>query len=86
MASLLGMLAFPVMLLRSVAVAGTAVVFMALVAALIFLPAGLSVLGHRIDWLSFGRDAKRDGWHGPLGRRRTNGRRSGGTTAGRHAR
>lgn len=68
MASLLGMLAFPVMLLRSVAVAGTAVVLMALVATLIFLPAGLSVLGRRIDWLSFGRAEKRDGWHGPLGR------------------
>ncbi len=68
MASLLGMLAFPMMLLRSVAVAGTAVVFMALVAALVFLPAGLAVLGHRIDWLGFGRGESKDAWTGPLGR------------------
>jgi RND superfamily putative drug exporter len=68
-ASLLGMLAFPMTLLRSVAIAGSAVVAMALVATLVFLPALLSVLGRRIDWLSL-RSTKpgHDSWQGPLKR------------------
>jgi RND superfamily putative drug exporter len=64
MSSLLGMLVFPMMLLRSVAVAGTLVVLMALIATLVFLPAGLSVLGHRINMLSFGQPKEHDEWHG----------------------
>jgi RND superfamily putative drug exporter len=70
-ASLLGMLAFPMTLLRSVAIAGSAVVMMALVATLVFLPAVLSALGHRIDLLSLGRSKtgpEQDNWHGPLKR------------------
>jgi RND superfamily putative drug exporter len=65
MSSLLGMLVFPMTLLRSVAVAGTLVVLMALLATLLFLPAGLSALGHRINMWSFGDVAPEgDGWHG----------------------
>jgi len=50
--SLLSLMVFPVMLLRSVAVAGSLVVLMTLLGALVFLPAMLSILGHRIHWLS----------------------------------
>lgn len=60
--SMLGMLAFPVVLLRSVAISGALVVAMTLLATLVFLPAGLAVLGHRIEWLRIGRqDAARRG-------------------------
>ncbi|HEY8432805.1 MAG TPA: MMPL family transporter, partial [Sandaracinaceae bacterium] len=52
--SLLGMLAFPVVLLRSVAISGALVVAMAVVATLTFLPAALAALGHRIEWLRIG--------------------------------
>jgi RND superfamily putative drug exporter len=66
-ASLLGMLAFPMTMLRSVAIAGSAVVAMALVATLVFLPALLSALGHRIDWLSLRLSKSgHDSWQGPL--------------------
>lgn len=54
-ASLLGLLVFRMNLLRSVAVAGTVVVLMALVATLLFLPAGLAALGHKIELLRVGR-------------------------------
>ncbi len=53
--SLLGLLAFPIVLLRSVAIAGLLVVAMALVATLVFLPAVLAALGSRIEWLRIGR-------------------------------
>lgn len=53
--SLLGMLAFPIVLLRSVAISGALVVALAVLATLVFLPAGLSALGHRIEWLRIGR-------------------------------
>ncbi len=62
--SLLGLFAFRVVLLRSVAIAGLLVVAMALVATLLFLPAMLSVLGPRIEWLRIGRrTASRPGGH-----------------------
>jgi RND superfamily putative drug exporter len=68
-ASLLGMLAFPMTMLRSVAIAGSAVVAMALVATLVFLPALLSVLGKRIDYLSVRLSKlEHDSWQGPLKR------------------
>ena len=53
--SLLAMTVFPLMLLRSVAIAGSLVVLMSLLGTLVFLPALLAVLGPRIEWLSFGR-------------------------------
>lgn len=53
--SLLGMLAFPVVLLRSVAIAGALVVALAVLATLVALPAGLAALGHRIEWARVGR-------------------------------
>jgi RND superfamily putative drug exporter len=62
-ASLLGMLVFPLLLLRSVALAGTLVVALALLATLVFLPAGLAAFGTRIEWASFGRRRpRRGGW------------------------
>lgn len=53
--SLLAMTAFPLMLLRSVAIAGCLVVLMSLLGTLLFLPALLAALGPRIEWLSFGK-------------------------------
>ncbi len=51
--SLLAMAVFPLMLLRSVAIAGSLVVLMSLLGTLLFLPALLAALGPRIEWLSF---------------------------------
>jgi uncharacterized membrane protein YdfJ with MMPL/SSD domain len=62
--SLLALTVFPMTLLRSVALAGSLVVMMSLVGALILLPAMLAALGHRIDWLSFGQKKTEDGSHG----------------------
>ncbi len=56
--SLLALMVFPLMLLRSVAVAGSLVIVMSLLGALLFLPAMLAALGPRIELLSFG--AKRE--------------------------
>jgi uncharacterized membrane protein YdfJ with MMPL/SSD domain len=53
--SLLAMTVFPLMLLRSVAIAGSLVVLMSLLGTLVFLPALLGTLGHRVEWLSFGK-------------------------------
>jgi uncharacterized membrane protein YdfJ with MMPL/SSD domain len=53
--SLMALFVFPLMLLRSVALAGSLVVLMALVGALILLPAMLALLGPRIEWLSLGK-------------------------------
>ncbi|MET0284524.1 MAG: MMPL family transporter [Polyangiales bacterium] len=53
--SLLALMAFPLMLLRSVAIAGSLVVMMSLIGTLVFLPALLAALGPRIEWLSFGK-------------------------------
>ncbi len=52
--SMLGLLAFPEVLLRSVALAGAFVVAMALTATLVFLPAALAILGPRIEMLRLG--------------------------------
>ncbi|HEX5657387.1 MAG TPA: MMPL family transporter [Polyangiales bacterium] len=65
--SLLALMAFPLMLLRSVAIGGSLVVVMALIGSLLFLPAMLAALGPRIEWLSFGKkrtaDAVSPFWH-----------------------
>ncbi|HEY6876821.1 MAG TPA: MMPL family transporter [Polyangiales bacterium] len=65
--SLLALTAFPLMLLRSVAIAGSLVVLMSLVGTLVFLPALLASLGPRIEWLSFGKKRAADQapafWH-----------------------
>jgi trehalose monomycolate/heme transporter len=53
--SLLAMTVFPLMLLRSVALAGSLVVIMSLIGALVFLPALLAALGPRIEWLRIGK-------------------------------
>lgn len=50
--SLLALTVFPLMLLQSVALAGSLVVLMSLLGSLLFLPALLAWLGHRIEWLS----------------------------------
>lgn len=66
--SLLGLTVFPLLLLRSVAVAGSVVVVMSVVGATVFLPAMLAALGPRIEWLSLGTKHKRASrprfWHG----------------------
>ncbi len=51
--SMLGVLVFPIPLLKSVAISGAIVVTMAVLATLLFLPAALAALGPRLDWLSF---------------------------------
>jgi len=65
--SLLALTVFPLMLLQSVAIAGSLVVLMSLIGTLVFLPAMLAVLGRRIEWLSFGKPHKADTapafWH-----------------------
>jgi uncharacterized membrane protein YdfJ with MMPL/SSD domain len=53
--SLIALFVFPLMLLRSVALAGSLVVVMSLVGALVLLPALLALLGHRIEWLRLGK-------------------------------
>lgn len=53
--SLLALAVFPLMLLQSVAIAGSVVVVMSLIGTLLFLPALLAALGPRIEWLSFAR-------------------------------
>ena len=59
--SLMALFVFPLMLLRSVALAGSLVVVMSLVGALLLLPAMLAVLGPRIEWLSLGKKQRRWG-------------------------
>ncbi|MGH2747114.1 MAG: MMPL family transporter, partial [Actinomycetota bacterium] len=65
--SLAALLVFPLGFLRSFAYAGIAVVLIAGVAAVVFLPALLAVLGHRVDKLAlFRRRTKPAGegfWH-----------------------
>jgi RND superfamily putative drug exporter len=67
-ASLIGLLVFPIMLLRSISLGGILVVLVAMASSLIFLPAALAVLGRRVDWLSFKRRRRSvEGvgfWHG----------------------
>ncbi len=57
--SLLALMVFPLMLLRSVALAGSLVIVMSLLGALLFLPAMLAALGHRIEWLTLGSKQNR---------------------------
>jgi uncharacterized membrane protein YdfJ with MMPL/SSD domain len=57
--SLLSLLVFPLSFLQSMGIGGSAAVFVAMIAALIILPALLRVLGHKVNALSFG-SAKRD--------------------------
>ncbi|HEX6242941.1 MAG TPA: MMPL family transporter [Polyangiales bacterium] len=65
--SLLALSVFPLMLLRSVAIAGSLVVLMSLVGALLLLPSLLALLGPRIEWLRIGRRRRDDHgsrfWH-----------------------
>ncbi|WP_242454415.1 MMPL family transporter [Bailinhaonella thermotolerans] len=58
--SLCGLLFFPQMFLRSIGVGGAAVVVVAMLTALLVLPALLAVLGHRVDALRV-RRARRPG-------------------------
>lgn len=53
--SLLALTVFPLDFLRSMGFGGAAAVLVAMGGALIVLPSLLRVLGHRINWLSFGR-------------------------------
>lgn len=57
--SLLSLLVFPLSFLHSMGIGGSAAVFVAMIAALVILPAMLRVLGHKVNALSFG-SAKRD--------------------------
>ena len=57
--SLLALLIFPLTFLRSFAYAGVAVVLLAALAAVVFLPALLAVLGHRVDKLAIWRRKER---------------------------
>ncbi|GAB3668939.1 MMPL family transporter [Actinocorallia lasiicapitis] len=50
-ASLAGLLLFPQMFLRSIGLGGIAVIIVAVFCALVLLPAMLSVLGHKIEFL-----------------------------------
>jgi uncharacterized membrane protein YdfJ with MMPL/SSD domain len=52
--SLLGLLVFPLDFLRSMGLASASTVVVAMIAALVVLPALLRLLGRRINWLSFG--------------------------------
>ena len=65
--SLSALLIFPLTFLRSFAYAGVAVVILAALAAVVFLPALLAVLGHRVDKLAIWRrkeHAEGEGfWH-----------------------
>lgn len=53
--SLLGLLIFPINFLQSMGVGASAAVLVAMVAALTILPALMSLLGNRVNALSFGR-------------------------------
>ena len=65
--SLAALLVFPLAFLRSFAYAGIAVAAMAAAGAVVFLPALLAVLGHRVDSLSIRRHSARTDdegmWH-----------------------
>ena len=58
MVSLLSLLVFPLNFLQSMGVGGAAAVVVAMVGALIVLPALLALLGNRINALSFGRSRR----------------------------
>lgn len=65
--ALLGLLLFPQMFLRSIGLGAAAVVLVAMVAALVVLPAVLGILGPRVDALrltpSFGGPRNGGAWH-----------------------
>ena len=64
---LISLVAFPVMMLRSVGIGAVAVIFAALLAALTLMPALLAILGHRVNRFRIGPDwAKRNGFWVPL--------------------
>ena len=64
---LISLVAFPVMMLRSVGIGAVAVIFAALLAALTLMPALLAILGHRVGRFRIGPDwAKRNGFWVPL--------------------
>ncbi len=64
---LISLVAFPVMMLRSVGIGAVAVIFAALLAALTLMPALLAILGHRVNRFRVGPDwAKRNGFWVPL--------------------
>ena len=64
---LISLVAFPVMMLRSVGIGAVAVIFAALLAALTLMPALLAILGHRVNWFRIGPDwTKRNGFWVPL--------------------
>ena len=64
---LISLVAFPVMMLRSVGMGAVAVIFAALLAALTLMPALLAILGHRVNRFRIGPDwAKRNGFWVPL--------------------
>jgi len=52
--SLLSLMVFPLDFLRSMGLGGAAAVLVAMLGALVVLPSLLRVLGHRVNWLSFG--------------------------------
>lgn len=56
--SLLALAIFPLDFLRSMGLGGAAAVFVAMGGALVVLPSMLRLLGHRVNWLSFGRAKK----------------------------
>jgi RND superfamily putative drug exporter len=56
-----GLLFFPFMFMRSIGAAGVMVVFVSVAAALTLLPAFLSVLGHRVNWLPVRRRRRTPG-------------------------
>lgn len=66
--SLAALLVFPLAFLRSFAYAGVAVVLMAALGAVVFLPAVLTMLGHRVNKLSIRRRSRPEAgggfWHG----------------------
>jgi uncharacterized membrane protein YdfJ with MMPL/SSD domain len=53
--SLLGLFAFPIALLHSIALAGAIIVVLTVIAALVVLPALLVLLGRRVDWPRVGK-------------------------------
>lgn len=55
MGSLAGLAVFPIGFLRSMGIGGAAAVLVAALGATFLLPPLLAVLGHRINWLSWGR-------------------------------
>ncbi len=64
---LISLVAFPVMMLRSVGIGAVAVIFAALLAALTLMPALLAILGDRVNRFRIGPDwAKRNGFWVPL--------------------